>query len=172
MIVNTHIFFWPDIPCIWLGCTHLQLGRLKQLGQRVLLKDTRHGVGLNSQPCVYKASTLTITPRLPFSQSKEKLPSLTSEDMPKFLSWILTRKSTRIISLPRQSGTSNTVLSIYLIRHVNSTAFGGSLPLFECIFRLPLRCPDLPLFVQSPSFQSLGVVHTFRLRIGHCLSPL
>ena len=54
-------------------------------------------------------------------------------------------------------------------RHVNSTAFGGSLPLFECIFRLPLCDPDLPLFVQSPSFQSLGVVHTFRLKLGHCL---
>ena len=57
-------------------------------------------------------------------------------------------------------------------RHVNSTAFGGSLPLFERIFRLPLCDPDLPLFVQSPSFQSLGVVHTFRLRLGHCLPPL
>ena len=57
-------------------------------------------------------------------------------------------------------------------RHVNSTAFGGSLPLFECIFRLPTYNPDLPLFVQSPSFQSLGVVHTFRLRLGHCLPPL
>ena len=57
-------------------------------------------------------------------------------------------------------------------RHVNSTAFGGSLPLFECIFRLPIYNPDLPLFVQSPPFQSLGVVHTFRLRLGHWLQPL
>ena len=57
-------------------------------------------------------------------------------------------------------------------RHVNSTAFGGSLPLFECIFRLPTCNSDLPLFVQSPSFQSLGVIHTFWLRLGHCLPPL
>ena len=57
-------------------------------------------------------------------------------------------------------------------RHVNSTAFGGSLPLFECIFRLPICDPDLPLFVRSPSFQSFGVVHTFRLRLGHYLPPL
>ena len=38
---------------------------MKQSGQSALLKDTRHGGGSNSRPCDYKASALTITPRLP-----------------------------------------------------------------------------------------------------------
>ena len=36
-----------------------------QSGQSALLKDTRHGGGSISRPCDYKASALTITPRLP-----------------------------------------------------------------------------------------------------------
>ena len=39
---------------------YMQLGQLKQSGQIVLLKDTSHGAGLNSRPCVYKAIALNI----------------------------------------------------------------------------------------------------------------
>ena len=38
-----------------------------------MLKDTRHGGGSNSRPCVYKASALTITPRLPSKFLRHKL---------------------------------------------------------------------------------------------------